>query len=198
MTFLLRIFNSPLIIILIVGAILGGLLYYLISGDIEDLAAQMRAFGVWSVLISTAMMILSAITLFPTDMPTLLNGIMFGPLKGFALTWAGAMIGANIAFALGRIIPQAQVESYVGVDRLLKIRNWTARYGVPALLVTRMLPFMPFFVINYAASLFGVRWWTFNWTTGLGMAPPLLIVCLFGHGLVHIDDWMTGLSGIWP
>ncbi len=44
------------------------------------------------------------------------------------------------------------------------------------LLILRLIPIIAFNLINYAVGLARISWWTFTWTTGLGILPMTLLM----------------------
>jgi uncharacterized membrane protein YdjX (TVP38/TMEM64 family) len=66
--------------------------------------------------------------------------------------------------------------------------RWARRQGGGALFVSRFVPVISFNLINYAASLTAMSWWTFAWATGLGILP---ITCPMG------DRLWSGEPGPW-
>jgi uncharacterized membrane protein YdjX (TVP38/TMEM64 family) len=59
------------------------------------------------------------------------------------------------------------------------------------LFVSRFVPVISFNLINYAAGLTAISWWTFVWATGLGILPLTFLMVLMGDGL-----W-SGETGTW-
>jgi len=65
------------------------------------------------------------------------------------------------------------------------------RQGSGTLLFSRFIPVISFNLINYAAGLTNVSWWTFTWATGLGILPLTFLMVLFG------DRMWSGEAEIW-
>ena len=51
------------------------------------------------------------------------------------------------------------------------------------LFLSRFVPVISFNLINYAAGLTAISWWTFTWATGLGILPLTFLMVLMGSGL---------------
>ena len=58
-----------------------------------------------------------------------------------------------------------------------------ARQGGGMLFLSRFVPVISFNLINYAAGLTAISWWTFTWATGLGILPLTFLMVLTGDGL---------------
>jgi uncharacterized membrane protein YdjX (TVP38/TMEM64 family) len=64
-----------------------------------------------------------------------------------------------------------------------KLDAWAARQGGGMLLLSRFVPVISFNLINYAAGLTAISWWTFTWATALGILPLTFLMVLLGDGL---------------
>ena len=71
------------------------------------------------------------------------------------------------------------------------VERWAAEQGGPTLLFSRLVPVISFNLINYAAGLTAISWWTFTWATGVGILPLTLLMVLMGDGI-----W-SGDSNVW-
>ncbi len=64
------------------------------------------------------------------------------------------------------------------------------------MLVARCIPFLPFFALNLGAGAIGMRWWTFNWSTALGILPAAIIFTALGDRAMHWPFYVwIGLAG---
>jgi uncharacterized membrane protein YdjX (TVP38/TMEM64 family) len=72
------------------------------------------------------------------------------------------------------------------------VDEWTARQGWQVMLVSRFTPVVAFNLINYAAGLTRVSWWTFTWTTGAGILPLTVLMVLLGDNFDSLPWW------VWP
>jgi uncharacterized membrane protein YdjX (TVP38/TMEM64 family) len=137
--------------------------------------------GTWAVLASIGLMIVCALTPMPAEVPAMVNGMVFGPLGGTLVTWAGALIGALLAFGLARYLGRPAIERLVSARHRARFDTFTeGGYGAGALLVARCIPLVPFFVLNLAGGLSAMRLWTFTWVTALGIIPLTVLLVYFG------------------
>jgi uncharacterized membrane protein YdjX (TVP38/TMEM64 family) len=76
--------------------------------------------------------------------------------------------------------------------------RWAARQGGGILLFSRFVPVISFNLINYAAGLTSISWWTFTWATGLGILPLTFLMVLMGDGLLSGETslwlWLLGAA----
>lgn len=118
---------------------------------------------------------------------TLSGGFLFGAVAGTALTVVAATIGATLVFLLARRIFGADA-----LDRLgpvaQKLAAGLRRDAGPYLLVLRLVPLFPFFLVNLVPAFAGVRLPVFVVTTLLGILPATAVFSLAGAGLGSVLD----------
>ena len=71
--------------------------------------------------------------------------------------------------------------------------TWSQDNGALALLIARCIPIVPFFALNYAAGLSGMKWSTYNAVTAIGILPAILTLSIAGeHALaLHWSIWVA-------
>lgn len=115
-------------------------------------------------------------------MMTAMGGLLFGwALGGLAATLA-AGTGAVAVFLLARTAIGPLLARDAG-PRMARIAAGLQRDAASFLLFLRLTPLVPFFVVNVAAALFGVRLRTFAWCTYLGIMPAALAYAAAGSAL---------------
>ncbi len=158
---------------------------------IED---AIRSWGAWGVAASAGLMVISAVTPFPAELVALANGMVYGPAWGTAITWASAMLGAYAAFGFCRVLGRPFARRMVGAKHWRKLDEWTERQGGGALFICRFIPLVPFFLLNHAAGLAGMTWWTFTWATGIGILPLTILLVVMGDRIDSLSwEWWVML-----
>jgi uncharacterized membrane protein YdjX (TVP38/TMEM64 family) len=168
--------------------------FYLGHGDLasilpiglsaEQIADTIRSWGSWAVACSILLMVAHSFVPLPSEFIAIANGIVFGLVVGTMITWIGAMLGAILAFALARWLGRRFVNAVLPARYTAAVDDWAKEQGTPILLVSRFLPGVSFNLINYAAGLTSVSWWTFLWTTGLGIAPLTFLMVFAGEQMI--------------
>jgi uncharacterized membrane protein YdjX (TVP38/TMEM64 family) len=151
-----------------------------VLSSVDRMEGEIASWGVWAPLASMALMVIHSFVPFPAELLAVANGMLFGLVLGTAITWAGAMLGALLAFGLARWLGQACVRRLVGEEKWGRIEAFTSGYGWRALLLARLTPVVAFNLVNYAAGLAGVGWRTFTWTTAVGILPITVASVLVG------------------
>ena len=122
---------------------------------------------------------------------TLLGGALFGVLTGTVIVSFCSTIGATLAFLVARFLLRDSVQGKFG-DRLEAINNGIANEGMFYLFTMRLIPVIPFFVINLVMGLTPIRTAQFFFVSQLGMLPGTIVYVNAGTQLARIDS----LAGI--
>ena len=143
------------------------------------------SFGVWAPIISFLLMILQSLAApLPAFVLTFANAGLFGWVKGAILSWSSAMAGAALCYAIARFYGRSVVEKFTTRTALQQVDIFFEKYGKWAVLVARLLPFVSFDIVSYAAGLTAMGFWEFFWATGLGQLPATIIYSYIGDMLV--------------
>lgn len=115
----------------------------------------------------------------PKGAMTAFGGLFFGWVTGAMLSWLGAFIGAVLAFEIGRRLGRDAVDRLVR-GRLARVDALLKRHGIGAVVAVRLVPVLPYTVINYASGVTGVRRRDYVLGTALGMVPGSLAYSALG------------------
>lgn len=154
------------------------------------------SWGHWGVLASIGLMVIHSFVPFPAELVALANGMLYGPFWGTVITWVGAMLGAFLAFALSRAFGRPFVEAMVARRHWQRLDDWTGVHAAEMVFLARFLPVISFNLVNYAAGLMRISWWTFGWTTGLGILPMTVLMAAVGDqaGTMPWHWWLALLA----
>jgi uncharacterized membrane protein YdjX (TVP38/TMEM64 family)/Fe-S oxidoreductase len=118
-------------------------------------------------------------------------GALFGALTGTVIISFASTIGATLACLLSRYLFRDWVQKKFR-SRLERINEGIRKEGAFYLFSMRLIPVIPFFVINMVMGLTPMRLWTFYWVSQLGMLPGTFIYVNAGSQIARIDS----LAGI--
>ena len=167
--------------------------------SVEAVEAEILSWGIWGIAFSVLLMILHSFVPFPAEIVAIANGMLYGPLWGTVITWSGAMLGAFFAFGLARWLGRPFVLTMVPERHHRAIDRLAVGTGGGILLVSRFLPVISFNLINYAAGLTAISWWTFGWATGIGILPLTFLMVVAGDGMWSGDaalwTWLLATVG---
>ncbi|MGI9125447.1 MAG: TVP38/TMEM64 family protein [Mycobacterium sp.] len=161
-------------------------------------AVQLRdwatSLGAWFPLAFLAAHIAITVLPFPRTAFTLSAGLLFGPALGVAIAVTASAISALIALLLVRAFgwQLSRLVSHPGLESLnarLQQRGW------PAVLSLRLIPAVPFSVLNYAAGASAVRVMPYLLATLAGLLPGTAAVVILGDAMTgHIDPLLLVVS----
>jgi len=182
----------------VVLAVLAGL--YALGGDrylsLEALAEKqeaLRALVMERLLLAALLYVLTYIALVAVSFPgasivTIAGGLMFGWVLGGVLSAVGATIGACIIFMIARTSFGEALQKRAG-RRLKRLREGFQADAFNYLLFLRLAPIFPFWIINLAPALFGMRLAPYALATFVGILPGTFAYSYFGEGLgTAFDD----------
>ena len=164
-----------------VNKFINQMVYYLSMLDLESLKKYILSFGVWAPIISFILMILQSIVApLPAFLITFANAALFGWVKGAILSWTSAMAGAAMCFYIARFLGRDTVEKLTSKFALDSIDEFFEKYGKHTILIARLLPFISFDIVSYAAGLTSMSFVSFFIATGIGQLPATIIYSYVG------------------
>lgn len=189
--------NSPLLkfIALIALGCLGLVLYWLMSAnnmisrlqDGQIIRTYIETAGyLGPVLIILLMVVAVMVSPIPSAPIALAAGAAYGHTWGTIFILVGSVLGATGAFYVARYLGfefvQKSARNYFS-SKLLKSQN--ALMGI--VLVSRLMPFLSFDIISYAAGLTNLAFWRFALATIIGIAPASFILAHVGSEMVSSE-----------
>jgi uncharacterized membrane protein YdjX (TVP38/TMEM64 family) len=141
-------------------------------------AHAIAAVGVYVLIYITVV----ALSIPGASVLTIAGGVLFGTLLGGLAAVVGATIGAAVIFAIARSACGEGLAQRAGpVAR--KIADGFCADAFSYLLFLRLVPAFPFFLVNLAAALVGVKLRTFILATVIGIVPATFAFAFLGDGL---------------
>ena len=127
---------------------------------------------------------------------SLAYGWLFGFGRGLVLVSFASTAGATIAFLMSRFLFRDAIRSRFG-ERLTTINAALAREGAFYLFTLRLIPQVPFFVVNLLMGLTPLRTTTFWWVSQLGMLPGTCVYVYAGSSVSSLERLRDeGVSGL--
>ncbi|MGL5243993.1 MAG: TVP38/TMEM64 family protein [Sarcina sp.] len=157
------------------------MVFYLSNMNIEMLKEYILSFGIWAPITSFTLMVLQAVLApIPAFIITLSNAAIFGWIKGAILSWSSAMAGAALCYYIAKFLGRDVVEKLTSKFALKDIDGFFKKYGKHTILIARLLPFVPFDIVSYAAGLTSMSFWSFFIATGIGQLPATIVYSYVG------------------
>ena len=151
------------------------------SGDFTVVRQFVESYGAYAALVSFLLMILQSIAApLPAFLLTFANANLFGWWKGAILSWSSAMAGAAVCFYIARLLGRDAVEKLTSRTGLKQIDEFFEKHGRLSILIARLLPFISFDIVSYAAGLTSMSFGSFFIATGIGQLPATIIYSYVG------------------
>ncbi len=183
---------GPLIVIaLAVAAVIAsGLADHLSLAELKERRDQLQGFVALYPALSLGLYILIYIAVVGLSLPgalvmTLSGGFLFGPWLGAAAAASGASMGAAVIFLVCRSAVGDSLRGKAG-STISKIEEGVRRDAFSYILTLRLIPVMPFWLVNLAAGFVDIPLRTFLSATVMGILPGSLVYAGLGSGLGEV------------
>ncbi len=179
------------------GIVAGGAALYWRYGhllSLETLAEQesaIRQFGARHPLLQyvaalAVYVLVTGLSLPGATVLSLTYGWYFGFARAVVLVSFASTAGATMAFLLSRYLLRDAIQNRFR-DRLSVLNENLKREGAFYLFTLRLIPVIPFFVLNVVMGLTPIRVTTFWWVSQLGMLPATIVYVYAGSSVPDLQ-----------
>jgi uncharacterized membrane protein YdjX (TVP38/TMEM64 family) len=155
---------------------------------VDSLGRFLDRAGFWAPAVFILIYAAGVCLFLPGTLLTGLGAAIFGAYRGFVWVWIGAMLGASMAFFIGRTLGREFAASLIG-NRLQKYDDAIERNGFATVLYLRLVYF-PFTPMNFGMGLTKVHFKDYFAGTGLGIIVGTFIFTFFIGTLKEV--WASG------
>jgi len=187
----LKRFGPLIVIALAVAAVIAsGVADHLSLVELKERRDQLQGFVALHPVLSFGLYILIYIAVVSLSLPgalvmTLSGGFLFGPWLGAGAAASGASMGAAVIFLVCRSAVGDSLRGKAG-STIAKIEEGVRRDAFSYILTLRLIPVMPFWLVNLAAGFVDIPLRTFLSATVLGILPGSLVYAGLGSGLGEV------------
>ncbi len=161
---------------------------YLIGGiDSGKLQVWLREMGVLAPIIYILLYTVGTLLILPSTPLNLSGGALFGTGWGTLWTTVAAIIAAVVAFAFTRTVGRNYIAQKLA-GRWEAIDAEIHQGGVFYLFAIRLLPIIPYGIVNFAAGLTSIRFRDYFIGTALGTVPGILPFVMLGAGFQSLKQ----------
>lgn len=137
----------------------------------------------WFPLLFILIYVIGVIISFSGLILTVAGGLIFGVIKGTLINVIASNIGASIAFLIGRYLGRDFVEKLVK-GKLKSIDDKIEENGFITILRLRLIPIVPFNLLNYASGFSKVKYREYVLGSVIGMFPGTFIYTFFADAIL--------------
>ncbi len=180
------------IIILMLIAYFSGITQFLTFENIKENRQLILSYIDQYPLLTLCLFILLYIVMTALSLPggallSIIGGFLFGVPLSTIYVVVGATIGATIIFLVARTAIGDLLKRKAG-PFLSKMDAGFQKNTASYLLFLRLIPLVPFWLVNIAPAFFNVKTRTYLWTTFVGIIPGAYVFTQAGNGLGAIFD----------
>jgi uncharacterized membrane protein YdjX (TVP38/TMEM64 family) len=189
---------AAVLVAVVAGFYLLGLQHYIswdyVHSHIDSLQARVQQqLPLAALVFFLGYVLVTAFSIPVAAVLSLVAGAIFGRWLGTVLVGSAATLGATAAFVSSRYLFREFVQSRFS-RRLEPINRGVEKDGAYYLFTLRLLPVVPFWLINLAMGLTRMRVATFAWVSLLGMLPGTFLYVNAGRELSRITSPSDVLS----
>jgi uncharacterized membrane protein YdjX (TVP38/TMEM64 family) len=162
-----------------------------VAGDSKRLRHELLDLHVIGVIVLLLVILSHAVVPFPMEIVNAAAGYVYGFALAMPLLLLFWLLSGLLAYWLAERFGRPLARRTIGARRLGKAEGWVARGGPVALLTVRLVPFIPYNAVCYAAGIVRVPLRRFAWTTLVGIVPLTALATYLGSRLEKPDfsDW---------
>ncbi len=147
--------------------------------DVVAIRTAVQNYGIWAPLVFILIYIVATVLFLPGLLITLAGGLLFGALWGTLYNVIGAVIGSTLAFYIARYIASDWVTNKTG-GKVKQLIDGVNNQGWKFIAVVRLVPLLPFNLLNYALGLTRIPVWDYIWASALFMLPGTFVYTYVG------------------
>lgn len=163
------------------NSFVNGIFKLFASMSVDMIVGYIRSFGIYAVVVSFLLMMFQSLAApLPAFLITFANAAIFGWWQGAILSWTSSMAGAALCFYIAKILGRDAVEKITSRFALESVDGFFQKYGKHTIVICRLLPFVSFDYVSYAAGLTSMNFIPFFISTGIGQLPATVIYSYVG------------------
>jgi|SRR3989338_2824788 len=142
-----------------------------------------QGFGRLAVIVYILSYILNTVSVVPPIAAlSLTAGLVFGEVRGALYLMISAVLGTSATFMISRYFGRNLIEKMLK-GKFKELDERLAKNGFMTILFFRLIPLVPYEVLNYAGGLSKIRFKDYFLATFLGLIPGVIIAAFFGGSL---------------
>jgi uncharacterized membrane protein YdjX (TVP38/TMEM64 family) len=167
----------------LLAVLIASIAFALVYRDVLNAAALeawVQRAGIWGPAIFMGVYALATVLFLPGALLTLAGGALFGPVLGTLYSLTGATLGATLAFVIARYVASGCVVRKAG-GWTGKVIDGVEREGWRFVAFVRLVPLLPFNLLNYALGLTRIRLLHYVVASYVFMLPGALAYSYLGY-----------------
>jgi uncharacterized membrane protein YdjX (TVP38/TMEM64 family) len=182
------LWRPALLLIVVIAALVIARLFG-IGERLSEMREWIESLGAWGPVAFISLYIVAVVLALPGSALTIAAGALFGSVLGITVVSIGSTIGSSLSFLIARYFARDAVAQWLSKnDRFRKLDQLTQKHGAIIVALTRLVPFLPFNLLNYGFGITRVPFWTYVFWSWLCMLPGTALY------VVGADAFTSGIS----
>lgn len=164
----------------------------------RELQTALQGLGGWAAIGYIGLFTLLPAVFFPVAVLALAGGLLFGLWLGSLYTFAGAILNCTLMFFLARYAGRTRMEALIQKKLSpiwqLRLQNLNSTGGFLLLVILRLIPAVPYNLINYAFGLSAMKYSTYILASAIGIIPGTFAFINIGDKVLDVtspDFWIA-------
>ncbi len=167
----------------------------LTSDDQEKIEQWVSDFGAWGpAFIILGMVAQMFLIVIPSVVLMVVSTLAYGPVWGSLLSCTAVLIASSIAYYIGVHTGNAFVDKLIGKKAEKKVNHYIQTYGVWAIVLFRVSPFLSNDAISFVAGIGKMRYLKFISATAAGIIPLVGVIAYVGKDTETLETGMIWIS----
>lgn len=166
------------------------------SGNMEEIAAFLRAYGGWAIVISFFLdVLINAAGFLPSIFLSTANGLVFGLPLGILISWTAESVGVTISFLIMRFFLRESAEKIIRKSNSLsRLDEMSSSGGLRAMALARTMPYFPSGILTALGAVSKMSIRDYVIATFIGKFPSTALEVILGHDAVNYRQNMDRLA----
>jgi uncharacterized membrane protein YdjX (TVP38/TMEM64 family) len=167
------------------------------SGNNKRISEWVSQFGFWGPFFIIFAMILQMFLIVVNVVALMLVAILaYGPFWGSVIAVVAVLTASTIGYVIGSGIGETGVRKIIGPKTEKKVSEFMDKYGVWAIIIARVSPFLSNDAVSFVAGFAGMKYLKFLSATFAGILPLTLLLAWLGEDFDRLKSGLIWISAI--
>ncbi len=167
------------------------------SDDRARITEYVRQYGAWGpIIIILTMVVQMFLLVIPSWLLMIITVFAYGKFWGTVLSAAAVFVASTIGYFIGRSLSEATLMRLVGEKNEQKLEQILRDYGIGAVVIFRLAPFLSNDAISFVAGMLQMTYRRFIGATMAGIIPLAILIAFFSEDTDSLQSGLIWVGGI--
>jgi uncharacterized membrane protein YdjX (TVP38/TMEM64 family) len=167
------------------------------SDDRERITEYVQQFGAWGpVVIILTMIAQMFLFVVPSWLLMIVTVLAYGKFWGVVLSIAAVFVASTVGYFIGRGLSENTLNRLIGEENEKKLEDTLHKYGVGAVVIFRLAPFLSNDAISFVAGILNMSYWRFIAATLAGITPLAVLIAYFSEDTERLKSGLVWVGAI--